>query len=148
MAHTYLYLLFHVVFSTKDRRPYIQEAFEARVWRYMVGIADKNNFQIWEAGGMPDHIHLLMVLPSDMNIAKAVQLVKGGSSKWIRENYSRNFHWQSGYSAFSVSYSLMQKTKMYIRNQKQHHKKMGFEEEYRLMLQRHGLKYDEQYVFG
>src|SRR5271168_4591947 len=136
MAHTYLYLLFHVVFSAKNRRPFIQEEFESSVWRYMVGIAQKNRFHIWEAGGMSDHVHLLMVLPSDIDIAKAVQLVKGGSSKWIRENHSKNFNWQNGYGAFTVNHLSMQKTKMYIRNQKQHHKKMSFEEEFRLLLER------------
>jgi len=148
MAHTYLCLLYHVVFSTKDRRPFIKPEIEASVWRYMVGIAKKNNFHIWEAGGMPDHIHLLMVLPSDMDLAKAVQLVKGGSSLWISRQHVPHFQWQKGFSAFTVSHSLMEKTKMYIRNQKSHHKKMGFEAEYRLLLERHGVKYDEKYLLG
>ncbi|MCU1286359.1 MAG: transposase IS200-family protein [Acidobacteriales bacterium] len=99
-------------------------------------------------GGMEDHCHLLLALPADMAVAKAVQLVKGGSSKWFREKHLRDFVWQKGYGAFSVSSSQLPKTIHYVQNQSSHHKKMDFCAEFILLLERHGIEYDPKYVFG
>jgi REP element-mobilizing transposase RayT len=101
-------------------------------------------------GGTDDHLHALLSLPSTMAIAKAVQLIKGGSSKWIHDTFPslRRFAWQEGYGAFSVSSSQVNKTIAYIDNQKEHHRKRSFQEEFIQLLVKHGIEYDPRYVFG
>jgi putative transposase len=99
-------------------------------------------------GGTADHIHTLLSLPPTMNIAKAVQLIKGGSSKWIHDNFREceKFAWQEGYGAFSVSSSQARKTAAYIDAQKEHHQKRTFREEFIEFLDRHSIEYDPRYV--
>ena len=100
-------------------------------------------------GGTTDHLHALLSLPGMMSFAKAVQLIKGGSSKWLHEVFpeSRKFAWQDGYGAFSVSASQVPKTITYINNQKEHHRKKSFHEEFQELLRKHGIEYDSRYVF-
>ena len=126
MANTYIQNLMHCVFSTKQRKPYIREELQKQLWAYLGGIAKQNGFKAIEIGGTEDHVHALLSLPSDLPISKALQLIKGGSSKWFRETHAPEFGWQSGYAAFSVSASLEAKTVAYIRNQKEHHRKRDF----------------------
>jgi REP element-mobilizing transposase RayT len=100
-------------------------------------------------GGTTDHMHALLSLPGMMSFAKAVQLIKGGSSKWINDTFPRpkKFEWQEGYGAFSVSASQVPKTIAYINNQKEHHRKKTFQEEFLELLTKHGIEYDQRYVF-
>jgi REP element-mobilizing transposase RayT len=100
-------------------------------------------------GGTSDHVHALLSLPGMMSFAKAVQLIKGGSSKWVHDSFSRarEFEWQEGYGAFSVSASQASRTIAYINNQKEHHRKKTFEEEFLALLKRHGIAYDSRHVF-
>ena len=100
-------------------------------------------------GGTRDHIHALLSLPATMSFAKAVQSIKGGSSKWIHDAFVKykKFGWQEGYGAFSVSASQMSRTVAYINNQKEHHRKRTFEEEFIELLDKHGVEYDRKYVF-
>jgi len=102
-----------------------------------------------EIGGMPDHVHILLSLPSTISIAKAMQLIKGGSSKWVHDTFSehRLFGWQVKYGAFGVSQSLLEKTIQYIRNQENHHRKMTFQEEFLALLKKHPIVYDERYLW-
>jgi putative transposase len=97
---------------------------------------------------VPDHVHLLLSLPPAISIAKAMQLIKGGSSKWVHETFpeQRLFRWQEKYGAFSVSVSQLDKIREYIRNQEEHHRKMTFQEEFLALLKKHGLEYDERYI--
>jgi REP element-mobilizing transposase RayT len=97
-------------------------------------------------GGPSDHVHILLSLPSTLSIAKAVQLLKGNSSKWIHETFPelRNFEWQEGYGAFSIGISGVDETARYIQNQPEHHRVRSFREELGAMLRRHGFDYDEQ----
>ena len=99
-------------------------------------------------GGTADHIHALLSLPSMMSFAKAVQLIKGGSSKWVHETFPKykKFEWQEGSGAFSVSASQAQKTIAYIKGQKEHHRKKTFQEEFRTLLDKHGIAYDARYL--
>lgn len=101
-------------------------------------------------GGIEDHVHVLLSLPATMPLSKAVQLLKGGSSKWIHDTFPmhRDFAWQEGYGAFSVSISGVEETKDYIANQEVHHRTKTFEDEFVAFLKRHRIEYDERYVFG
>jgi REP element-mobilizing transposase RayT len=101
-------------------------------------------------GGTTDHVHVLLSLPTTSTVAKAVQLIKGGSSKWVHDTFEglREFAWQEGYGAFSVSASLLEETIRYIENQSGHHRRKTFQEEYVEFLRRYGIDYDERYVWG
>lgn len=146
MGHAYIAEYVHVVFSTKGRLPQIREDLERDMWRYIAGIAKQNGFKALEVGGMPDHVHALLSLKGD-GISKAVQFIKGGSSKWFRETHPE-FHWQEGYGAFTLGVSQLDATVEYIRNQKEHHKKIDYRTEFIAFLKKHGVEYDERYVLG
>ena len=139
----------HCVFSTKERRPIIIPALRERLWPFLGGIARQNKMKAIEIGGIPDHVHILLSLPSTVSIAKAMQLIKGGSSKWVHDTFSehRLFNWQVKYGAFGVSLSLLEKTIQYIRNQENHHRKMAFQEEFLALLKKHCIAYDERYLW-
>ena len=102
-----------------------------------------------EIGGVADHIHILLSLPSTVALAKALQLIKGGSSKWVHDTFPehRLFGWQVKYGAFSVSVSQLDKTVQYIKNQAEHHRKMTFKEEFVALLKKHRIAYDERYLW-
>lgn len=150
MAHTYTHLLVHYVFSTKRRQKVISPEIQARLWPYMGGICKNHNFIPFAIGGTNDHAHLLIGLPPTISISKAIQIIKGNSSKWIHENFPglNHFAWQEGYGAFSISISHIKRTVDYIANQKIHHEIHTFQEEYRAVLKKHGVEFDEQYTWG
>jgi REP element-mobilizing transposase RayT len=148
VAHTYVSNLIHCVFSTKERRETIHVDWRAQLWPYIGGIARKNGFQALAVGGTGDHLHALLSLPSTLSIAKALQLIKGGSSKWIHDSCrARLFGWQDGYAAFSVSRSNLKATAEYVERQAEHHKRRTFEQEYLALLRKHGMPIDE-FTFG
>ena len=115
----------------------------------MGGIAKENGMTPVIINGMEDHVHLLLSLPPNMAIAKAMQLIKGGSSKWIHETFSdqRLFAWQEKYGAFSVSVSQLEPTTRYIKNQKTHHRTRSFQEEFLMLLKKHRIEFDERYLW-
>ncbi len=136
--HTYNCSLHHCVFATKNRLPSIAENLQPRLWAYMGGIARANKMKALTVGGIADHCHILLSLPSTMAIAKAIQLVKTGSSKWVHEQTgSRRFDWQEGYGAFTIGASQVPETIRYIENQARHHKKVSSAEEWELFLRRY-----------
>jgi REP element-mobilizing transposase RayT len=139
----------HCTFSTKERYPWIDAELETRLWPYIGGIARENRMKALAIGGTFDHLHALLSLPSTMSFAKAVQLIKGGSSKWIHDEFRnfRKFEWQEGYGGFSVSASQVARTIAYIERQKEHHKKRDFKEEFITLLDKHHVVYDPRYVF-
>jgi len=149
MSHSYVSNLMHCTFSTKGRSPVIDSELESRLWPYLGGIARENRMKALAVGGTSDHLHALLSLPGMMSFAKAVQLIKGGSSKWVNETFptSKKFAWQEGYGAFSVSASQVPKTIAYINNQKEHHRRKTFHEEFLELLTKHGIEYDQRYVF-
>jgi putative transposase len=144
MSHSHVCCLVHVVFSTAERRPFIRDEIRERLHEYLCGIGRENGIAVFAAGGTADHVHLLVSLPRTISIAKAVQLLKSGSSKWIHENISgsRNFAWQEGYGAFSVGVSQRAKTVKYILAQVVHHKRTSFEDELKTFLSVHGINQD------
>ena len=140
MSHTYASLLVHCVFSTKERKPLIDKEMQSRLWSFMGGIVRSNKFKALAIGGIRDHVHALLSLPASMAVAKAVQLIKGGSSKWINDQLPRrSFAWQEAYGAFTVGISQVKDTIRYIQNQEQHHAKMDFDQEFKIFLKRHGI---------
>jgi putative transposase len=150
MAHSYISALYHVVFSTKERRKFINADLQARLWPYLGGIARENDMKALAIGGVEDHVHLLLSLPSTLTFAKAMQLIKGGSSKWIHDEFPalQEFAWQEGYGAFSIGISQIDDTKRYIANQAEHHRKVSYQEEFIAFLERHGIEYDPRYIWG
>jgi putative transposase len=146
---SYISSYFHCVFSTKERRPLITPTLSERLWPFLGGIARKHQMTALEIGGMDDHVHILLSLPSALSIAKALQLIKGGSSKWVHETFpeQRLFGWQENYGAFTVSVSQLDKIIKYIKGQVEHHRKMTFQEEFLALLERHRIQYDERYLW-
>ena len=122
---------------------------QARLWPFLGGIARQNKMKAIEIGGVEDHVHMLVSLPATMAIAKAAQLIKGGSSKWVHETFPehQSFGWQEKYGSFSVSASRLDEIECYIRNQPEHHRKMTFQEEFLTLLKKHDIEYDERYLW-
>lgn len=149
MAGTYTNLLYHCVFSTKHRRQLIKPDFEEELYKYMGGIVRGLGGSCLEINGVEDHVHLLVKLKPYPSISDFHRELKQGSSKWINANKKsrERFGWQDGYAAFTVSESAVEDVRRYIQNQKEHHKKMSFKEELLYFLQKHGVDYDERYLW-
>jgi putative transposase len=130
------------VFSTANRRSAIQDEMLGRLHAYLGGIARENGISALAVGGVTDHVHLLVSLPRTVSVAKAVQLLKSGSSKWVHETFphSRNFAWQEGYGAFSIGVSQKEPTMKYIQAQAEHHKRVSFPDELNKFLSVHGMQ--------
>jgi len=148
VSHTYVSDLVHCVFSTKLRRNLITSEIQPDLWAFLGGIARKNGFKALSVGGTENHVHILLSLPATMPLAKALQLVKGTSSRWVNERCGRGFAWQEGYGAFSVGISQKNDTIAYIRSQAEHHRTRSFEDEFVAFLKKHGIEYDPKYVWG
>lgn len=143
--HSFVSCLMHCVFSTKDRKPHLSPEIRQDLQPYLGGICRNNKMKSPMIGGVEDHIHILLSLPSTMSIAKAVQLLKGNSSKWIHETFPslKSFEWQEGYGAFSIGVSGIDATTKYIQDQANHHKRRSFKDELRTILKKHGLDFEE-----
>ncbi|NOY28664.1 MAG: IS200/IS605 family transposase [Planctomycetes bacterium] len=150
MGHSYCSAYYHCVFSTKERRQTITPELQERLWPYLGGIARKNNLAALAIGGIEDHVHMLLSLPTTLTISKVMQLVKGNSSKWVHDEFPEyhNFAWQEGYGAFSIGISQIDATKQYIANQIEHHRTKTFQEEFLAFLKKHEIEYDPRYVWG
>ena len=140
----------HLVFSTKERRPFLSEAIRPRLYAYLNGI-----FESWQSpaitiGGHADHVHALFLLSKNHPLSKVVEEVKKSSSKWLKSinPYLDKFSWQSGYSAFSVSESNISRVVDYIRSQDEHHRRITFQDELRRLLKRHGFVVDEVHLWS
>ena len=146
---SYVSSYFHFVFITKELRRLITPELRDRLWPFLGGIARQNKMKAIEIGGTNDHVHLLISLPAALPVSKAMQLIKGGSSKWIHETFpdQRRFAWQEEYGAFSVSMSQMDKTVAYIKGQEEHHRRMTFQEEFLALLKKHRIEYDERFLW-
>jgi len=149
MGHTYTNLLTHIIFSTKDRLPYLHDRRRNDVFTYMGGIIRELNGSALNVNGVNDHVHLLVRLPALLAVARTVEIVKTNSSRWIHEGrvLHRTFAWQAGYAAFSVSESQSEEVSKYITNQQEHHHKITFEEELLAFLKRSHIQCDERYIW-
>jgi putative transposase len=150
MANTYTSLHYHFLFSTKNRDPWLVPSIEQRIWEFIGGIARAHRMTALQVGGVEDHIHALVTAPPTIAPFQIAQFLKGESSKWIHEEFSklRNFGWQDGYGAFTVSKSNIPKVIKYIQNQREHHRKKTFQEEYLEFLRENNIEYDERYLWG
>ena len=139
----------HIVFSTKYRQQIIDPAIECDLYNYISGTCKSLDCQPLKAGDYADHIHLLCMLSKKITLIKLVEEVKSHSSRWIKTkgNQYSNFYWQDGYGAFSVNPSDVNSVIAYIENQKEHHEKKGYQDEYREILQKYEVEYDERYVW-
>lgn len=150
MANTYINVLIHSVFSTKNREPWLSSSLRERLYPYVCGIARGNGLKVLCIGGTDNHTHILLSLNSTISIAKAIQFIKGGSSKWIHETFPEQklFSWQEGYGAFSIGISNVDETKKYIEKQEKHHSKESFCDEYLRFLRKNEIDFDEKYLWG
>lgn len=139
--------LVHLVYSTKYRAACIPEGVRTRLHAYQAGIYSEWESPALAIGGVADHVHALFSLSKNRPLIKVVEEVKKGSSKWMKVNGVKDFHWQNGYSAFSVSQSNVEVVRRYIANQEKHHRKLSFQDELRLLLEKHKLEFDERYVW-
>ena len=143
-------ILVHTVFSTKDRRPWLRDtALRQELHHYLGGILKHLDCQPIIVGGVEDHVHLLASLSRTCAPAEMVKEVKRGSSLWAKERDAgmRDFGWQNGYGIFSIGASQIEDVRRYIAEQEQHHRKVSFQDEFRLLLKRYELAYDERYVW-
>ncbi len=141
--HSFVSCLIHCVWSTKERRPLLPADLQRRIWPYLGGVARENGMKVFVVGGVEDHVHILLAIPSTLSVAKSVQLLKGNSSKWVHETFPehRSFEWQDGYGAFSIGVSGVEDTTKYIQGQVEHHRKTTFKEELETFLKKHGMEY-------
>jgi len=143
--HSFNSCLMHGVFSTKERRPFLTSAICDRLWPYLGGIARENGMKALAVGGVADHVHVLISLPTTLSVAKAMQLLKGNSSKWLRETFpelrTQGFAWQEGFGSFSIGVSGVDETVRYIQTQEEHHRRRSFREELEIFLKKHGYDY-------
>jgi len=140
MPSSYVCNHVHLVFSTKNRLKLIPEDLQPKLWAYMAGIANNHGMHAVAVGGIEDHAHALVNLGPTLGIAKAVQVLKANSSRWMNEHPGTRFEWQEGYFACSVSRSQVPAVTRYIANQKEHHHKMDSAAEFELLLKRHGFE--------
>ena len=149
MPSTHHGILLHVVFSTKQRRNLLHIDWRDDLFAYMGGVAREHKSIVLQAGGIEDHVHLLIKLHPAFAISDTVKLIKGNASRWINQNQnvSAKFEWQKGYGVFSVSESQADVVKQYIVNQDVHHQKQLFRDEYLALLQKHKIVFDSKFVF-
>jgi REP element-mobilizing transposase RayT len=147
MAGTFSNLTVHLVFSTKDRLPFMTTPVRAKLFPYIGGVVKGLAGTIITVGGMPDHVHLVARLPTTLSVADVVRTVKTNTSKWMNGRATgMKFGWQRGYGAFSVSQSALPAVVNYVRNQKRHHHRRSFKEELIALLTKNGIDYDERYL--
>lgn len=148
--HAATKILVHIVFSTKDRRPFLCDfALREELHQYLGGILTNHDCQPIITGGVEDHVHLLFTLSRTYEVATLVKELKRGSSIWIKTKNPdlRDFAWQNGYGIFSIGFSQIEPTRAYIAGQEEHHRKVSFQDEFRKILKRYEVQFDERYVW-
>lgn len=149
MAQSLASILVHLVFSTKGRRLLIHPKVAPELYSYIAGIARQYDSIVYKIGGIEDHIHLLIALPRTLPLSKVVEEIKKSSSKWMKdrgEDY-QDFAWQNGYGAFSIGQSNVDALCAYIQNQREHHQRISFQDEFRQFLKKYQIAFDEKYLW-
>lgn len=146
MASTFLSLHYHIVFSTKERRPFIAPAWRTQLHDYLGGTVNGLGGFSQRVGGVADHVHLLAGLKATHCLADFMRELKKATSVWARENHEPEFAWQDGYAAFTVSASKRAVVRQYIENQEAHHAKRDFVSELKELLEKHEVEYNERYL--
>ena len=149
MAQSLSKIYIHLIFHIKTPSPKICEENLERIHAYIGQLVNTLGCRVIQTGGVEDHIHTLFLLSKNESISHVVEELKRNSSRWIKTINSRyeRFEWQGGYGAFSVSQSVVDKTVQYIKNQKTHHQKHSFQDEYLEFLKLYGISFDDRYVF-
>ncbi len=149
MPQSFVCMNCHIVFSTKNREPLITHDLAPRLNEYIGGTVRKLGGRLVTAGGMPDHVRLVLSLGKQNSLADMIRDIKSNASRWIHQTFAdlRGFAWQSGYGAFAVSYSNVDEVKRYILGQREHHRARTFQEEFLAFLKRHNIQYDERYIW-
>ena len=149
MSQSLSRLYVHMVFHVKNNRIKIRQEEEQDLYAYMGAILNDNASIPIIINGVEDHVHILCIMSKNIALSKLLEEVKKHSSRWIKTKHPhyKNFRWQGGYGAFSVSPSHAEQKKIYIQNQKEHHKKVGYKEEYLKILEEYGIDYDERYLW-
>jgi putative transposase len=142
-------VILHIIFSTKDREPWLGSDVRPRMHAYLATVCRDLGAELVRVGGVADHVHIVTTLPRTVSQAQLIEEIKKTSSKWIKalEARYRGFFWQRGYGAFSVSPTQGDAVLQYVKAQQEHHRTQTFQEEYRELLRRHGVDFDEQYVW-
>lgn len=146
---SYAKIYLHFVFSTKHRRPDINPEWESRLYSVMGGTLRTIKCTLLAAGGIEDHVHLLVSMARDVSASTAMRNVKTDSSKWVHDTFAEasDFHWQDGFAVFSVSHSQLDVVRAYIARQKEHHSKQSFQDELLELLRLHEIEFDERYIW-
>jgi REP element-mobilizing transposase RayT len=149
MSHTFTKLLTHVIFSTKERRSLMDDELQVRLFPYLGGIVREMGGTPLTINGPSTHVHLLVQTKASVSIAKLVETVKSSSTSWVHREWKERwkFAWQEGYGAFSVGPVQVPEVIKYIAGQKEHHRKISFQEEFISFLQKYGIEYDERYIW-
>ena len=145
---TFTKFAYHIIFSTKGRYPLIDPGLQENLYRYVGGIIRAKKGYLIEIGGIEDHVHALASLSPTKPVSDVIRDIKANASRWMNEQTRTcRFEWQKGYGAFTVSYSHIELVRKYIQNQKEHHKKQTFENEYMGFLQLHDIPFEKQNLF-
>ena len=149
MPQSLVKIYVHTIFSTKNREPLIDREISDQLFSYLAGICNGLECFPEKIGGYDDHVHILSLLSKKIAVMKFLEELKTASSSWIKKQNKRyaNFYWQRGYGAFSVSASEVDRVKKYIELQREHHRTIAFQEEYRKILRQHGIDFNERYVW-
>ena len=149
MAQSLRKVIIHIIFSTKDREPWLDAKVQPRMHGYLATLCRDLGGELVHVGGVSDHVHVVTTLPRIMSQAELIEQIKKASSKWIKALGAqyRGFFWQRGYGVFSVSPSQLESVLKYVDGQEEHHRTRTFQDEYRELLQRHAVDFDERYVW-
>ena len=149
MANTYTQLYVHLIFAVKGRQNLMAKSWKEDLYKYITGIVSNKKQKLMIVNGMPDHVHLLIGLKPDCNLSDLVRDIKANSSKWVNEQklVMGKFEWQTGFGAFSLGQSQVDKIEQYILKQEEHHQKKSFREEYTGFLQAYQVDFKPEYLF-
>jgi REP element-mobilizing transposase RayT len=149
MGHSYTNLLYHIIFSTKDRFPWLSDGIRPRLYDYLGGAVRNEGGAVLIINGMKDHVHIFARLRQDKSLSEFLRAIKASSSGWMHRTFmdQRGIAWQGGYGAFTVSQSQINRVKRYILNQESHHRRVSFQEELLALLKAHEVSFDERYLW-